>query len=140
MTKIAISGSRSITDADREVIKDVFYGMEADAQLITGACVGVDAFAAWLAHDLRRQVHTVVPVDGSRVDPRWQEHCTTFETMPEGTDYRERNRRMVYLADCLIAFPLYAELDERSRRSGTWMTVRLARTKGIPVDVYQLRD
>lgn len=138
--RIAISGTRSITGADMKALETALHRLPQGAELITGACIGIDAMAAYYWRTWGNPVHTVVPADRSRVTPMWPKWCTSAEELPEGMDYRERNRRMVYLADCLIAFPAYAEHDERSQRSGTWMTVRLARTKGIPVDVHQLRD
>jgi hypothetical protein len=98
----------------------------------------VDALAARIAHGGRRRVHTIVPADRSRVDPYWRDHCDTFEEMPSGTDYRARNERIVELSDRLVALPEYPEDDHWSRRSGTWMTVRIARRAGKPVAVVVL--
>lgn len=96
--------------------------------ILTGACIGVDAIAARLAYAMGFEVGTIVPWDKSRVDPDYASHCTWFELMPQGTNYMDRNLRLVthhlYPADMLLAFPDY--LNERLR-SGTWSTVRRAR-------------
>ena len=54
--------------------------------------------------------------------------------MPPGTTYKDRNEAIVNRVDELYYCADYPEEDRRSRRSGTWQTVRLARGRGIPVD------
>ena len=106
--------------------------------MVTGGCIGVDALVARMAHGGRRRVHTVVPADRSRVDPYWRKHCDTFEELDPGTTYSDRNERIVELSDRLVAFPEYPEHHNLSRRSGTWMTVRIAGRAGKPVEVVTL--
>jgi hypothetical protein len=60
--------------------------------------------------------------------------------MPPGTTFKQRDARMVEVGDRVIAFPLYPENDPRSKRSGTWMTVRLANRAGKPVKIHVLRE
>jgi hypothetical protein len=95
--------------------------------VITGACVGVDSFAARYARRLGHQVHTIVPADRSRVDAEWRSWCTSFIEMPPGSTHRDRNVFLVREGTHgLRAFPEFAMNDPRSHRSGTWMTVRIA--------------
>src|SRR5262249_19060923 len=73
----------------------------------------------------------VVPADRSRVDP-WWEGCpeVTVIEMPEGTTYRDRNAALVARSAAVFGLPAYPEDDPRSRRSGTWQTIRMARRAG----------
>jgi predicted Rossmann fold nucleotide-binding protein DprA/Smf involved in DNA uptake len=137
---VGFTGSRHVTADMQEAIKKILLELHPEATVVTGACVGVDSYAAYRAWVLPfMKVHTIVPADHSRLDPYWRDHCDTFEHMPPGTDYRARNERIVELSDRLIAFPEHAEDDPRSRRSGTWMTVRIARKAGKPVQVIERR-
>lgn len=137
---IGFTGTRNVRDVDLERIRAAVLALPPDATVVTGACIGVDALVARMAHGGRRHVHTIVPAGRSRVDPYWRQHCNTFEEMPPGTDYRARNERIVELSDRLVAFPEYPEDHHRSHRSGTWMTVRIARRAGKPVEVVVLND
>jgi hypothetical protein len=128
---VSFTGTRDITPADYPAIRDMVYGLPATTIIVTGACIGVDAFVARAAKAMSYRVHTVVPADRSRVDPEWRDHCDTFEEMPTGTTYRDRNVRLVELADDEVrAIVAHAEGDITSRRSGTWQTIRLARKAG----------
>jgi len=98
--------------------------------LVSGGAVGVDAIAARVWTRLGGVVHTVLPGNRKAVDADWDRFCTTHEALAVGTSYRARNERMVALADAVLGFPLHPEQDGRSRRSGTWMTLRIARRVG----------
>ena len=135
---VGFTGTRSITLADMPIIRQIVTALPDNAHVITGACIGVDAAVARVARQRGLHVHTVVPADRSRVDPHWRDYCTTFEEMPPGTDYRARNTRIVELSTDIIAIADRAEDDPKSRRSGTWMTVRIARKAGKPVDEHVL--
>jgi hypothetical protein len=111
------------------------------ARYVTGACVGGDAFIGrWLFYSRPEAEHVVVvPGDRSRVDDWWVSASftsgrpVTVVEMPPGTTYADRNARLVAEAGAVFAFPAYPEDDPRSRRSGTWQTVRLARKAGTSV-------
>lgn len=109
-------------------------------RVVTGACQGADAMVARAAKRAGYHVHTIVPANRRVVDVDWQRYCDTFEEMPAGTDYRARNKRIVELSDRLIALPEYPETAVQSQRSGTWMTVRIARHAGKPVTVHLLKN
>ncbi len=85
-------------------------------------------------------VHTILPANRSQVDGAWQYRCTSYHEMPAQTSYRDRNLAIVAASRSLIAFPEYPEEHRKSRRSGTWQTIRLARAAGIPVTVHILRE
>jgi len=134
---IAITGTRTVRAQDCDRLAQRLAALDVErVTLITGACIGVDALAAAFWHRLGGRVHTIVPANRAQVDPYWAAACTTWEAMPAGTDYRARNREMVDQADQVLAFARYPEADGRSRRSGTWMTVRLARKAQKLVEVH----
>jgi hypothetical protein len=54
--------------------------------------------------------------------------------MAEGTDYRDRNTEIVRRSNQLFYCADYPENHGKSRRSGTWMTKRIAEQTGIPVN------
>lgn len=90
------------------MFRDVAGARRARAEFHHGGAVGADSQAAA------------------------QARCFGFYIVcyPAGTDPLRRNRDIVAACDILIAAP---ETDTEERRSGTWSTIRYARTKGIPV-------
>lgn len=122
------SGSKEpLTVAQMAYIDKIISELPKGSRVYTGACVGVDAYVARSAYSRGYYVHTIVPALRSHVDFQWEMWCHSYEEMPQGTTYRDRNIKIVERGrDGLIAFPLYEEDDPRSRRSGTWQTIRLA--------------
>jgi hypothetical protein len=120
-----------------QFIDGVLDGIPKDGNtsVITGACVGVDAYVARAARARGLYVHTVVPWDQSRVDPEWERYCDSATHMAEGTSYKDRNQTIVDLSTELVGVPAYGEGHGKSRRSGTWQTIRLALKANKPVDV-----
>jgi hypothetical protein len=137
---VGFTGTRSIRDCDLERIRAIVLGLPPGTTIVTGACIGVDAIVARIAHSPRYRVHTIVPANRSRVDPYWRKHCDVSEEMALGTDYRARNERIVELSDRLIAIAEYPEDHHRAQRSGTWQTVRIARRAGKTVEVHILNE
>lgn len=137
---VGFTGTRSLTPAENPLIERVVDGLPGGTRVVTGACLGVDAQVATYAFTAHAglKIHTIVPADRSRVDPDWLGWCHTYEEMPRGTTYRDRNIRIVTESDRLIAFPDHAEDVPESRRSGTWMTIRLCRKAGKPVEIHIL--
>jgi predicted Rossmann-fold nucleotide-binding protein len=135
---IGFTGSRGTTPMDVPLIMQVIRDLPDDAKVVTGGCIGADALVAEFAHMAGIPVHTILPWDRSRVDPEWGQWATTYEEMPKGTTYRDRNLMIVEKSQALIAFAKHPEDDPRSTRSGTWMTVRLARLRNLPIKVYLL--
>lgn len=127
---------RFITD----LLERVPASERAGITLRTGACVGVDEVVAERGHHLGYHVHTVVPWNRSLVARDWARWAVTFEEMEPGSSYRDRNMRLLEGATFLTAFPARPEKDPSSRRSGTWMTVRLAVARHITVSTYVISD
>jgi hypothetical protein len=110
-------------------------------EFVTGGCVGFDAVVgATLARwpQTRDARHTVIlPANRSQVDawyedPEVADRVTVIE-MPEGTSYRDRDLELVKRGDELCYVADYPEHHGSQRRSGTWLTVRLARGYNLPI-------
>jgi hypothetical protein len=114
-------------------------GPPNSVKIITGGCVGLDAFVASTMHARGYHVHTVLPAKLTKVDRNWAVYCTTHETCPPGrTDsetYRLRNTRMVGQSDQLIAFIRNGNL---AARSGEVMTYNIAHKAGKPINLVSL--
>jgi hypothetical protein len=140
--RVATSGTRErLTMAQAALVRDKVLSLPPGTTVVTGGCVGVDALIATVAYRAGRyHVLTVLPADHSRVDPNWKDHCHEHIQMEHGTTYRQRDAMVVLHGDNLLAFPLYPEDDPRSKRSGTWMTVRLAKRAAKPVEAFVLSE
>jgi hypothetical protein len=142
MYNVGITGAR---EYPIEVVEKYIYiyklNFGKELRLITGACIGVDSYAAQIGCSHMIDVHTIVPDDTSRVDANWEVYCTSHEIMPKGSTYKDRNQKIVSLSEELIAFPRYPELlDGETTRSGTWQTVRMARKKKIQILEVNIRE
>lgn len=135
---VGFTGARRLGTADYAQVVEIVKALPEGARIVAGGCIGVDDYVSHIGHSTGRKVHIVLPSDRSRVASGWQDVCDTFEEMPAGTDYRARNQRIVDLSDRLIAIPEHDEHDPLSRRSGTWMTIRIARKAGKQVDTHVL--
>lgn len=102
--------------------------MEGASELHHGDCIGGDydlhCIGRHSAADPRIVIHPPA-------DPKKRAWCVG-DALLRPDDYRERNTHIVELADVLLAFP--AGMFEVVR-SGTWMTVRIARRTHVPVVV-----
>ena len=133
--RIGITATRALTPTGQQHITDALSkaAKEGCEMVIVGGAIGGDAFAARAAHALRLWVRVILPLDTKEVDPDWRQYADEAEG---SYPYRERNTRIVDQCSTLYAFPAYPEDDPRSKRSGTWMTVRIARQKGRSVQVW----
>jgi hypothetical protein len=107
---------------------------------VTGGCRGFDAYVGEMLFRIwpEKQHWVIVPANHDQVDFWWRQphivemtrefpHALKIMQMPEGSSYKDRNQRIVELCDSLFYMAEYPEDDSRSRRSGTWQTVRLGR-------------
>jgi hypothetical protein len=144
--RYGFSGSRFLGDAGEKLVAQVLAELDDVTEATTGACVGVDACVGRYLWRTRSDIvhRVVVPADRSKVDWWWTHRCirdsadVLVEELPAGWTYRDRNERIVDHSDRLVAFPKWPEDDPKSRRSGTWQTVRIATRRGVPVEVYVL--
>lgn len=135
---LGFSGTRrNLTHPEQAVITDFLYGLDGWDGFVTGGCIGIDHFAAWvLVHLFPEKRHVViVPANRSRVAAWWRrvDNGARVEVieMPPDTDYRDRNIRLVDECSWLTGIPEFTEHHPRSQRSGTWQTIRLARTAAL---------
>ena len=144
MTSLGFTGTRE-TEKFHERLRD--YLESADMQLflrefdmfVTGGCRGWDAFVGrYLALTFPQKTHlVVVPANRSQVDPWWLEFdlgTILVKYMPEGTDYKDRNEEIVERSDHLFYCADYPEAHGKSKRSGTWQTVRIGHRARIHVN------
>lgn len=96
-----------------------------------GACTGADAMCHYLALNAHRDVIVHPPNIGTYLADFLPRNCHVEWLEPE--PYRVRNQAIVDASAALVAFPQYPEDHPVSQSSGTWMTIRMARAKGIPV-------
>lgn len=131
---VSFTAARELDDDGREVIVNVLAQAPFADRYLTGAAIGGDAFIGrWLRENRPEAEHVVVvPADRSRVDYWWGpgDPSVTVLDMPEGTSYADRNAQLVMWGTAVCGFPAYPEGDLRSRRSGTWQTIRMARRAG----------
>jgi hypothetical protein len=111
----------------------------AKVELHHGCCKGADTEAHYLAAKYGYDV-SLHPADG--VD-EWQE--MTLMPVGRGIAYvpkstKDRNQAIVCISDVLLAAPRFPENDVRSKRSGTWQTVRMARDEGLLPIYYAMPD
>lgn len=117
---------------------EVLKQLEEFDEFVTGACVGFDAvMGRFLAICFPGKKHTIiVPANHSQISLWWndlpQENITVVY-MPEGSTYKDRNQAIVGRSDALVFCAEYPEGHPKSRRSGTWQTIRMARKARIPV-------
>lgn len=136
MLRYGFTGTRQSSLYMRECVGLLIDRLPERCWIVTGGCIGADAYAARYAWSTGRNVLTILPADRSRVDPDWLEYCHEYREMPEGTSYKDRDRAVVQEGQHgLLAVALFPEAHPRSLRSGTWMTVRLARDAKIPISI-----
>jgi hypothetical protein len=137
--RIGFSGTRMLHPDDmpgvERWLERVTQGCD---ECTTGACYGFDAYVGSVMYSwfppptIRHRV--IVPAFRSQVEMWWTGLDIEVIEMPDDTDYRARNNRILDFSDKLVACADYPEEDGHSRRSGTWMTVRLARGRHITID------
>jgi len=135
LLSVGFTASRDLDSKGEQVILDVLAGVPDADRYVTGGCIGGDAFIGrWLYRNRPDAEHVVVvPADRSRVDPWWAYEppgSVTLILMPPGTTYEDRNERIVAESTYLYGFPSYVEGDRRSRRSGSWQTLRMSLRAG----------
>ena len=138
MTAISFTAARELRpEAAAGVVTNVLSTRVPRAgRYVTGGARGGDAFIGWWLFWLRPEAEhwIIVPANRSQVDPWWEDTLVqglpTVIEMPPGTSYADRNQALVDAATWVFGFPGYPEHDPRSRYSGTWQALRMARAAG----------
>jgi hypothetical protein len=142
---VGVSGTRyDLKDRERDVISITLHQYRPDTTIVvSGACTGVDSVALRLAHEMGMENWVYVPHVGKNrwLDTGYNAYADRVVNLPFSPDpYGDRDRAVVDVSDVMHFFPLYPEDDTRSRRSGTWMTVRISRQKGNVGSITILED
>lgn len=135
MYTLAFTASRTGFEPPPERLLDVLLSLPVADRYVTGAAIGGDAFLGqWLRLTFPGAQHAVVvPADKRQVYDWWSAMPglpVQVIQMPQWSSYRDRNIYLVQLAREVFGFPAWPEDDNRSKRSGTWQTIRLARAAG----------
>jgi hypothetical protein len=145
MVAIGFSGSRKILYEDavlqvEMVLNEIYLQYAKEVEIITGGCVGVDEIVARVATGLLLNHTVILPEKRGLIDKHWSVYCTKY--IEHKGSYKERDAEIVKRSDILFAFPSCDEKDAEGNytRSGTWMTVRLARQKGIPTIITKVKE
>ena len=149
MTTIAFTASRTILPEQYRILDFALNLISVRSGpspvYVTGACIGGDQYISTTLREMDPGAtqKIIVPADTSRVDEDWLRDITGLPgvhivRMPRCTNYKDRNLRILEEAGRLVAFPFYPESDARSRRSGSWQTVRMARLREMPVETHIL--
>lgn len=139
MTPIAFTASRSMTaqhfyhKMGVEFVLDKLIAEGMDEAIVGGAPGGDWIIANYLV-ERGLVVHAIFPFT-EKDDWMAQFPATYRDRGPEGKEpQRLRNRLIVDLGSKLVAFPMRPTFY----RSGTWMTINIAREVGKQVDIWPL--
>jgi len=141
---IGFTGTRAgMEESQRSMVREILEAYE-DVELHHGDCVGADSeihTVAMYRHIPRIVVHPPTyrkyrafrgtGMGTHESATRGVEFKNTTVTVLKPDGYRERNQAIVDACDILVAAPNCRE--EENQRSGTWMTVRMARKQGKTV-------
>lgn len=139
--RISFTGPTSLTLDQRVFVVETLFGLHAD-EFTTGGARGLDVLAAEVClFTFPDALHRVVAPDRPYDDQKvaWLVgEGVELERMPKGTSYRDRNERLVDYADGeddrfigFVARPTFY-------RSGEWMTLNIARRRGLDPEVVVL--
>lgn len=127
MPGVGFTGPREgMTNPQHAGLLDVLGRHRGEGETFShGDCVGSDEIAHFIAMELGYTVHVWPPDDSSR------RAFTTGHFVHAPRPYAIRNQSIVMMSMTLVATPSGPEKDQP--RSGTWMTIRKARKRGIEV-------
>lgn len=145
MSVFGFTASRNLDRNGIRLIDQVLASVLGADLWVTGACIGGDQHIAKVGADADVPQRIYVPGITDYVDLDWIREMSKnpkvdVKRMSRRTTYRERNQCIVFgqSINMLIGFPQYAEDDWRSKRSGTWQTIRMAQKAGIHFAIHIL--
>lgn len=136
MTVIGITGTREgcnaaqLSELRERLVRLRATDYPRTTTLHHGDCVGVDAEAHEIALELGMTVECHPPNE-----PRHRAYTTGWHTLWREQSYRMRNMAIVEACDILLAVPERPE--STAGKSGTWMTVRMARARHVKTVVIK---
>lgn len=144
---LGVTGSRNRYDPEQEIKFPTVDQMIGMGQFLDeamdhglkyvhhGCCTGWDEHAVRLCRGAKLDVliYAYPPKDERHLS-RYAMEASDVVHKPQ--EYRVRDAEIAAQADIILAGPAWPELDPRSKRSGTWMTVRFARAVGARVYAY----
>ncbi len=150
-----ITGTQQPTKQGAQFIKETLMALPEPDLVVSGGCIGVDSIVGrWFAEFTEANQHVILPASLRKASFWFTDYPhVTIERMPDGTDYMDRNDRLVqYCVDQAtedgmlpahqftevlkaLAFP---KEDREVLRSGTWATVRRFRKVGIDPFIFPL--
>lgn len=147
MKTVGFTGGRNLSGVSPDKMVSPLKKLER-SQFVYGGCIGADeAIALWLTNfgPAGSRHRVILPANRAAVAEWWKypnaaDPFPLVEYMPAGSTFKDRNQAIVNISDELVGFPEYPEDHPKSRRSGTWQTIRMGRKKSIPVDVHILRE
>lgn len=135
--RYGFTGSRYFSPIHGAALDEVLTAHMDGSEYTTGGAVGVDTYVlrkmtGWLP-DAHHRV--CLPEHGADWDNEFLSLADEVIRVPNTMDHpwRSRNAAILDHSDILLAFPLHDEDHGQSKRSGTWMTIRMARERDIPI-------
>jgi len=110
--RVAVVGTRSPSHELMKLVEDYVYSLDREDIVVSGACRGVDAFAAKIAIRRGMRVKEFPAIETEQVS--YTDAC------------RARNVEIAKYCDRMIAFP-------GPTSKGTWDVARKARSRNKPV-------
>jgi hypothetical protein len=136
ITSAGVSGTRDNMPVEQQhaffdlILQQLRSGA---TELHHGACTGADAFAHFHMISQAGVITHVHPPTDKKCSAEGSLMRHSRRVDHEAKPYGERNDDIVAAIDVLVAAPAYPEDDPRSKRSGTWQTIRKADAAGKPV-------
>ena len=136
-----VTGTRNPPENIDDIVFEWIQSLPAGSTIYHGGCVGVDAVVARLAWQAGHKVIAVLPILGGQIDrdswQRWS-HFVIYAPMGVGSenDYRARNKLLVH--QLYKRGGLLKAFWNGRKRSGTSMTINIAKGEQVPVEIEEL--
>ncbi len=132
-----MTGSRDGLDGKQVASFKQWLSDNKPAEFHYGDCIGADEHCVDIVRGMRALTGTVKIVNHPPLDEK-QRAFQGGDVIRKRYTYRTRNKHIVTASDILLAFPSGSEKSQP--RSGTWMTVRIARKLGKKILIMERAD
>ena len=134
---LGIAGSRNMAHSgpQYEVFTRAIVNLASQPWLVKegkfclhhGCCIGADEIAHYQGRIIKAVIHGHPGTLANGSYP-YRMECSDYDVLHKEKLYKDRNQDIVNMGTgALLAAPAYPEDDRRSKRSGTWQTIRMAR-------------